>query len=314
MPRPSDGFVHAHASATASDAGRDRAARRREPAVAVDDAADREDARDRLAVEPVRVRGHARTSAVQRSASRSAFSGRSPAARRRHRPRPLSPGSVRSENDPNGVSGAARYPGSRRRRAEEARVVDEAGVLGLLGYGRGARVREQRGQPERRPIASTTRSATSSSPAAVRTPVTCGTPRRVRNERLGLDAAADLDAAAPRRPRARRPTRARPAGGHGDEALVARPRPPVGDFGGMMPSTSKRYAPAASSPSRTSGSTASRTARPREEVVRLAELRDAAPRPASTASSRSRAAAPRRARARSRRGRRARAASLSPAR
>ena len=66
------------------------------------------------------------------------------------------------------------------RRAEVAAVVDEAAVLAAPRTAGARRASASHcGSAERRPLASTTRSARSSAPAAVTTPATCGTPGTV---------------------------------------------------------------------------------------------------------------------------------------
>jgi hypothetical protein len=102
----------------------------------------------------------------------------------------------------------------------------------------------------------------------------------MRDERLGLDAAADLDARLLGRRAREDPLERRPAGGHGHVALVARPRAPVGDV--RRHDAEHVEAVRARREQRVAQlreDLVEDGAPSREEVVRLAELRDAAPWP-----------------------------------
>ena len=172
MPRPRVGFVHAQASPTLSTP-RVRGAAGAEP---VDHAAHRQHAGERLALEPVRVARQRADDRAERA--RVAQPLERPVGGRgvqRHRPGVAVAGDRQHREAPE--VGEPRRARHGHGAAEVARVVREPRADGRRRRPAPARAAASScGSREPRPIASTTRSAASSAPASVRTPVTRAEP------------------------------------------------------------------------------------------------------------------------------------------
>ena len=179
-PAPEGGVRAGPGVRAGDDPGGDRPAVGHETPAATELAAHAVDAGHRLAVEPV---------GVQRAR---ADRCRPPALVAEALQRPVARGDERGDRPRVAIAGEREQrEGAERREerrarlrprvaAEEARVVDEAAVGDLFGHGLRAGGREPLREFEPRPVASTTRSARSSSPASVRTPLTCGRPSTAR--------------------------------------------------------------------------------------------------------------------------------------
>ncbi len=130
-PRPAEGFVHAHASATRDKAGRNRLALDDEAAVAIGDAAHRQNRRDRLPSSQCACSGHARMVFIHCSSCRRFFSGWSPVDTKMVTDHVSLIARQRQQRDRTERRERASHP-LRLHPAEVARVVGEAAVLLFL--------------------------------------------------------------------------------------------------------------------------------------------------------------------------------------
>ena len=180
-PRPTDGFVHAHESATARHAGGDGPSVDDEAAVPVLDLGHELDVGDRIAVEPVRDQGVAGDDPLPHlDVPRRPARARRPTRRRSPSPRCRCRQAASAPRPSRSAAAAARTPAAANRRASGSSGrstrspsprISSSGATAPIAS-------SSEGSGERRPVASTTRSARISSPVSVTTPTTWGTPSR----------------------------------------------------------------------------------------------------------------------------------------